>query len=309
MTSDQAAVTHIANEIHTTNHTDGRIASDLAVQGLHISKRQVKAARLQQGWRRRAADSDQLAAQRARTYALVKALLKEGTIRCWGRQFVQTKLRIHHQHQAREEDVRDALQDLDLQGTSARRPGPPRRHKGGEFITPGPDWLWSIDGHDKFRNYGIEIYAAVDVYSRRIQWFYIGNSNRRGVSVLRQGLAAIRSYRRCPSFFRSDRGTEVLLLADAHYSFYTRHKKSQNSPQEELDNLRLRDCYMFGTSTANIKIESVWMRTIRSQTAPWLVSNPIGQPRPSSARGFSLAPKRRQNLQPQKRSGRTSPLT
>jgi hypothetical protein len=67
MTSDLAAVAHIANEVHTTNHTDKRIASDLAARGHHISKRQVKAARLQQGWRRRAADCDQLAQQRART--------------------------------------------------------------------------------------------------------------------------------------------------------------------------------------------------------------------------------------------------
>jgi hypothetical protein len=29
---------------------------------------------------------------------------------------------------------------------------------------------------------------------------------------------------------------------------------------------------MFGTSTANIKIESTWMRMIGSQTRPWLVS-------------------------------------
>ena len=65
MTSDLAAVAHIANEVHTTNHTDKRIASDLAARGHHISKRQ--AARLQQGWRRRAADCDQLAQQRART--------------------------------------------------------------------------------------------------------------------------------------------------------------------------------------------------------------------------------------------------
>jgi hypothetical protein len=32
MTSDLAAVAHIANEVHTTNHTDKRIASDLAAQ-------------------------------------------------------------------------------------------------------------------------------------------------------------------------------------------------------------------------------------------------------------------------------------
>ena len=79
------------------------------------------------------------------------------------------------------------------------------------------------------------------------------------------------AYNRCPSFFRSDRGKEVLLLADAHYSLYVLHKKATGTCPEDEDELKLRDCYMFGTSTANIKIESSWFRMIRSQTKPWLV--------------------------------------
>ena len=46
MTSDQAAVIYITNKVYTTNHTDERIASDLTAYRLHISERQVKAARL-----------------------------------------------------------------------------------------------------------------------------------------------------------------------------------------------------------------------------------------------------------------------
>jgi hypothetical protein len=63
----------------------------------------------------------------------------------------------------------------------------------------------------------------------------------------------------------------VLLLADSHYSFFRKHKQAEGATPEEVDALRFRDCYMFGTSTANIKIESTWMRMIRSQTRPWLV--------------------------------------
>jgi hypothetical protein len=46
----------------------------------------------------------------------------------------------------------------------------------------GPDFLWCRDGHDKFRNYGIEIYAGVDAYSRRTQRMYVGNSDRKQIS-------------------------------------------------------------------------------------------------------------------------------
>jgi hypothetical protein len=65
-------------------------------------------------------------------------------------------------HQTRDDDVRDALAALDAAGTASRRKGRSKRRKGGEHITPGPDWLWCCDRDDKFRNFGIEIYAGVD---------------------------------------------------------------------------------------------------------------------------------------------------
>lgn len=176
-----------------------------------------------------------------------------------------------HHHNARDDDVRDALAHRDEKGTASRRRGPNKNNKTGEYIVPGPDFLWCCDGRDKFRNYGIEIYTGVDAFSRRIQWCYVGNSNHRAVSILRQAVTIIKKYGPCP-FFRSDRGKEVLLLADAHYSFYVLDRKAKGTCPKDEDSLRLRECYMFDTSTANISIESTWMRMIRSQTKPLLVS-------------------------------------
>jgi hypothetical protein len=95
----------------------------------------------------------------------------------------------------------------------------------------------SFCGHDKFRNYGISIYAAVDAFSRKILCFYLGNSNRRGVYILRQAVTTIRSLRRCPRFWRSDHGNEVLMLADAHFSSYRGYKRSQGLTDEEVDSI------------------------------------------------------------------------
>lgn len=81
-------------------------------------------------------------------------------------------------------------------------------------------------------------------------------------------VTTIQTYGHCPSFFRSDRGKEVLLLADAHYSIYVLERKAKETCPENENSIRLRNCYMFGTSTANIRIESTWMRMIRSQTKP-----------------------------------------
>jgi hypothetical protein len=270
--SDAAVIAQVEEQYFSTHKDDEAIASALETQGLYISARQVRDIRMTNGWLRRTADATQIAEQRTETFARVQAALEEGTCRSYGRGFLQSYLRLNG-YIAREDDVRDALAFHDAQGTQARRRGPDKRRTDGEFITPGPDFLWCCDGHDKFRNYGIEIYAAVDAYSRRIQWIYVGNSNRRQISVLRQMLDALRHYNRCPSFWRTDRGKEVLLLADSHFSFFRKHKQAEGATPEQVEALRFRDCFMFGTSTANIKVESVWMRMLGSQTRPWLVGS------------------------------------
>jgi hypothetical protein len=270
----ETAVASVENAFRYTTKDDTAIARDLNAQGIQSTARQVQNLRLGKGWLHKAAngDEEQKSEQRTATFDIVQQELQEGTVRSYGRELVQTHLRIHHGHRSREDDVRDALHELDEKGTAARKPGPKKRRKrGGEFIVRGPDWLWCIDGHDKFRNYGIGIYAAVDAFSRRILWFYLGNSNRRAVSILRQMTAAVRSHGRCPRFWRSDHGNEVLLLADAHFSFYREYKRSQGFSDDAVNSLRVRQCYMFGSSTSNVKIESVWMRMIGSQTAVWIV--------------------------------------
>lgn len=269
--NDPALIDAIKSAFDTTQHNDEAIADNLKAQGFDTSTNQVREIRISHNLRRRNDDELVLAAARTQIFSLVQQALHNGLVRCYGRGLLRTYLRINHSHHAREDDVRDALAILDEAGTDSRRKGPDKRHQGKEYITPGPDFLWCCDGHDKFRNYGIEIYAGVDAYSRRIQWIYIGNSNRRAVGILRQVITTVQHYNRCPSFYRSDRGKEVLLAADAHYSFYIENLKALGICPDDEDTIPLRNCYMFGTSTANIKIESTWMRMIRHQTKPWLV--------------------------------------
>jgi hypothetical protein len=66
----------------------------------------------------------------------------------------------------------------------------------------------------------------------------------------------LKKYNRCSSFFRFNREKEILLLADAHFNFYTLHKKEEGLLPEQEATLRIRDYYMFSTLTANIKIEN-----------------------------------------------------
>jgi hypothetical protein len=69
-----------------------------------------------------------------------------------------------HGHRPRGNDVRIALQILDIYGVQSRRPKK-KKERFENYEVPGPDWLWCLDGHDKLAKYDIEIYACVDAFS------------------------------------------------------------------------------------------------------------------------------------------------
>jgi hypothetical protein len=118
-----------------------------------------------------------------------------------------------------------------------------QRHRG-EYIIPGPNYLWSIDGYCKLNFYGFELYAAIDAYSRYIVWVYIGISSRTAISVLKQYLDTLRTQKVFPLIIRSDRGVETPLIAAAHHKFRQNHESD----------VVFEECYRFGTSTANQRI-------------------------------------------------------
>ncbi len=73
-------------------------------------------------------------------------------------------------------DVQEAMKLINAYFNIQRQPGMKSLRRP-EAIYHGNDYCWSIDGHDKLKAYGIEIYGAVDAYSRRILWFYVGITN------------------------------------------------------------------------------------------------------------------------------------
>ena len=106
-----------------------------------------------------------------------------------------------------------------------------QRHRG-KYILPGPNFTWSVDGYMKLASFGIEVYAGIDGYSRYVVWIYVGVSSRTAVSVLKQYLEIVQHGKKQPRFLRSDRGTETMMAASAHW------KLAQCSEP----NLDLREC-------------------------------------------------------------------
>jgi hypothetical protein len=259
------AINHI---FHHTTLNDAAIAARILVDhNLHTTARQVKRIRLKAGWLR-ASSGAKKAAKRAETQQQVENAISNGPARIFGRRWLITWLRLHG-FKAHQVDVSIAQHLIDPDGVTSRLPGL-RKIRLENYITSGPNFLWCLDGHDKFSQYGIQIYAAVDAYSRKIIWFYVGNSNRTAISVINQYFNAVQAIGICPRFIRTDRGTETVLLADLHFSLFIEAALREQWSEQEYQSLRISDCYIYGPSTRNIRVEGLWRQQRFQCTGPWL---------------------------------------
>ena len=135
-----------------------------------------------------------------------------------------------------------------------------QRHRGA-YIVPGPNYLWSVDRYCKLQYWGIEIYTAIDAYSRYIVWIYIGVSNQTAVSIAQQYLQTVKTQNLLPQVIHTDRGVETPLMAAAHYQLV---EKTQPG-------IEFNKCFRYGTSTANQRIEAWWGQLTKSSIYRWRV--------------------------------------
>ena len=150
---------------HTTLNDDAIAARALTDYGLQTTGRQVRTVRTMFGWLR-ASSGALRAANTAATHAQVAQVI-DGPGRTFGKAWLVAYLRQIHGYKARRNDVAAAQQALDPEGVAQRHPGN-RRPRLENYVTSEPNFLWCLDGHDKLTQYGIQIYAAIDAYSRKI---------------------------------------------------------------------------------------------------------------------------------------------
>jgi hypothetical protein len=199
------------------------------------------------------AEADQLA------YHVIADGLLTGPIDGYGKGYLHAHFRSSHVNVQRDRLFK-VYKTLNPEGVQRRKKDLQRRR--GEYIVPGPNWLWSIDGHDKLKPYGIEIYAGIDAYSRFITWIYVGVSNATAVSVAQQYIHCVKKGGIFPQFVRSDCGGETGMLAFTHYQL----------SKADDPSISLADCYLYGTSTANQRIEKWWENLTKGWEFRWRVS-------------------------------------
>ena len=185
-----------------------------------------------------------------------------------------------------------------------------RRHG---FLCPGPNYVWSIDAYCKLAHWGIEVYACIDAYSRYIIWGHFSHSAQTQRSVCLQYVDTLRVLQHLPLIIRSDHGVETGMIAGAHYWLSAAPTERrllkpsrdddgnvvwifrQNVDGQEVRNvvragedenvlpptygpsrqLEFHECYSYGLSTSNQRIESWWQELNFHITGYWRVSCPF----------------------------------
>ncbi|KAK3983787.1 hypothetical protein QBC44DRAFT_302540 [Cladorrhinum sp. PSN332] len=154
--------------------------------------------------------------------------------------------------------------------------------KRGGYLASGPNEVWSVDGYCKLLDFGFEIYAGIDAFSRFIVWFYCGVSAMTTRSVFAQYLRLIGQLGYIPRKIRSDRGKETPMAAWAHWvlSQATKKQRILRSRRNKNGDLEwylpgdpggpdFEDCWKYGKSTKNQRIESFWLRLANAKTRFW----------------------------------------
>ena len=72
---------------------------------------------------------------------------------------------------------------------------------------PGPDHIWSADGHDKLQKWGIRIYGFINAWSRCILGLFVHVTNHNPRHIILYYLEMIRKCGGFPQYLHTDRGT------------------------------------------------------------------------------------------------------
>ncbi|RPA73771.1 hypothetical protein BJ508DRAFT_313480 [Ascobolus immersus RN42] len=110
-------------------------------------------------------------ATKEKARSIVEKGLREGQTLRYGQVYMSTYVRTQGGMFISEKDLREVIQEVDPKGVQNRRIR--RLHKRERYGVPGPNRVWSIDGHDKLSHFGFEIYGCIDAYSRCIMWCFV----------------------------------------------------------------------------------------------------------------------------------------
>jgi hypothetical protein len=163
-----------------------------------------------------------------------------------GYRAMHKKIRQEHNLKVPRDAVYAVMSVLDEDGLKARGGvGKKKNERKGHFYTKGPNFVHSMDGHDKLMGYQnstfpLAIYGSIDTASRKLLWLKVWVTNSDPRVVGRWYLEHLMESKTIARMIRLDRGTETNTMATIH-AFLRRN-------DEDTDAI---DTVLYGPSTAN----------------------------------------------------------
>ncbi|XP_028412126.1 uncharacterized protein LOC114534852 [Dendronephthya gigantea] len=170
-----------------------------------------------------------------------------------GYRAMQKKVRQEHNLNVPRDLVHAVMGELDPEGLEQRGGVGLKKNKRGKgnFTTKGPNWVHSLDGHDKLMGYQnstfpLAVYGCIDSASRKLLWLRIWVSNSDPKIIGRWYLDYLYENMVIASIMRLDKGTETGIMATMHAFLRRNHGDMESS-----------DTVVYGPSTSN-QIERWW---------------------------------------------------
>ena len=126
------------------------------------------------------------------------------------------RLRRKYNLRVRRDTIMQCLRVIDPEGVERHKR---RRLKRRRYVTPGPNFLWHVDGWDKLAPFGIFIHGAIDGFSRRILWLEVNATNKNPRVIAAHYLGAVQQLEGVPRRMRCDRGTENSIIGTLQQFF------------------------------------------------------------------------------------------
>ena len=225
--------------------TNNEIVGLLALQhGIMLSVRTVKRILKRLGLKRATSDNE------SPLEHIVSAILEELETSCgsfMGYRQLTRRLRRKYNLQVRRDTVMKSLRIIDPEGVERRKR---RRLKRRRYVTPGPNFLWHVDGWDKLAPFGIFIHGAVDGFSRRILWIEVNSTNKNPSVIASHYLSTVHQLQGVPRRMRCDRGTENTIIGTLQQFFRW----------YDDDEFAGNKSFVQGKSSANQRIEAWWSK-------------------------------------------------
>ena len=163
-----------------------------------------------------------------------------------GYRAMHMKIRQEHSLNVPRDLVHAVMYDLDPEGLEGRAVGAKKKKAKGCFTTKGPNWVHSVDSHDKLMGYQnstfpLAIYGCIDTASRKLLRLRIWTSNSDPRLIRRWYLECLYDSRVMASYLRRDKGTETGIMATVHAFLRRNHGVTRNPC----------DTVLYGPSTSN----------------------------------------------------------